>query len=263
MLQAAGRTLGLIYHQTVYDLRHDDRNAILGLMMTILQSLLFIAGFLLIFLVIGVRNSPLRGDFLLYIMSGIFMFMTHVRAVASVAASTGHGGILKHEPLNPAVLSIAAALATLYRQTISMLAILCFYHVALKPIAIENPVGAATMFLMAWFSGCAIGLILKGMKPWLPKFSSLTSTLYQRVNMFASGKMFVANVLPGLILPWFLWNPLFHIIDQQRGYLFINYTPMKTSPIYPLWFSLAALMIGLLINFTTRKYQSLSWSAAH
>jgi ABC-type polysaccharide/polyol phosphate export permease len=261
ILQAAGRTLGLIYHQAVYDLRHDDRNASAGLLMTILQSLLFIAGFLLIFLVIGVRNSPLRGDFMLYIMSGIFMFMTHVRAVGAVAGSAGMGGIMKHEPLNPAVLIISASLATLYRQTISMLAILCFYHMAITPIEIENPVGAAAMFLLAWFSGCSIGLILRGIKPWLPKLVGLLTMFYQRVNMFASGKMFVANALPGVILPWFLWNPLFHVIDQQRGFLFINYTPMKTSPLYALWFSLAALMIGLLINFTTRRYQSLSWGA--
>lgn len=31
---------------------------------------------------------------------------------------------------------------------------------------------------------------------------------------------------------------------------------------YPLWFAIAALMVGLLINFTTRKYESISWSAA-
>lgn len=84
------------------------------------------------------------------------------------------------------------------------------------------------------------------------------TTIFQRINMFASGKMFVANVL----LPWFAWNPLFHIIDQQRGFVFINYAPQKTDPLYALWFSLGTMMIGLLINFTTRKYESLSWGAA-
>ena len=74
--------------------------------------------------------------------------------------------------------------------------------------------------------------------------------VYQRVNMFASGKMFVGNVLPNALLPWFIWNPLFHIIDQQRGFLFINYAPLKSDPLYGLWFSLAAMMIGLLM--TTR-----------
>jgi ABC-type polysaccharide/polyol phosphate export permease len=86
--------------------------------------------------------------------------------------------------------------------------------------------------------------------------------VYQRVNMFASGKFFVANMIPSFILPWFAWNPLFHLIDQERGFLFINYSPHRTMLFYPLWFAIAALMVGLLINFTTRKYESISWSAA-
>ena len=261
MLQAAGSTLALIYHQTVYNLRNEHRNAIVGLLMTIVQSLVFMAAFVVIFLVMGVRSSPLRGDFMIYLMSGIFLFMTHVRAVNSIASSGGVGGLTKHEPLNQAIMIAAAALAVLYRQTISAATILWFHHVLLSPVEIEKPVGAAAMFLMAWLSGCSVGLVFMSIKPWLPKFSNVASMLYQRINMFASGKMFVANVLPNFMLPWFWWNPLFHTIDQERGFVFINYTPMKTSLTYPIWFTLAALMIGLLINFTTRKYQSASWSA--
>lgn len=72
VVQAAGTTLGLIYHQTVYNLRNDHRNAIVGLLLTILQSSIFMMAFLLIYLIMGVRNSPIRGDFMLYLMSGIF-----------------------------------------------------------------------------------------------------------------------------------------------------------------------------------------------
>lgn len=264
LIQAAGTTLSLIYHQTVYNLRTDHRNAIIGLLLTILQTVVFMGAFLLIYLVIGVRQSPIRGDFMMYIMSGVFLFMTHVKTVAAVSGSHSvSGGLIKHEPLNPAVLIAAASLATLYRQTISCIAILWLYHVLVNPVSIAHPVGCLAMFLQAWFSGACIGLVFLGIRPWAPKVAPLLTTIYQRINMFASGKMFVANVLPGFMLPWFTWNPLFHVIDQARGDLFINYTPHNSSPSYALWFSLAALMVGLLINFTTRKYESISWSAAH
>lgn len=262
MLQAAGNTLGLIYHQTVYNLRNDHRNAIVGLLLTIGQTLIFVGAFLALFLIVGVRASPLRGDFFLYIMSGIFLYMTHVRTVAAVSAAAGIGGLVRHEPLSPAVLIAAAALATLYRQMISILAILWIYHVLVRPIEIQYPAGALAMILLAWFSGCCIGMIFMALKPWMPRPASMLSMVYQRINMFASGKMFVANTLPAILLPWFAWNPLFHIIDQMRGFIFINYTPQKTDPLYALWFSLAALMVGLLISFSTRKYESLSWGAA-
>lgn len=263
ILQAAGATLGLIYHQTVYNLRNDHRNAVVGLVMTVLQSAIFLMAFLLIYLIMGVRNSPIRGDFTLFLLSGIFMFMVHIQASGAVAGSHSlSGGLIKHEPLSPAILIAAAALAVLYRQTISCLAILWAYHVLIAPVRFEAWPGSLAMYLLAWFSGACIGLIFLGIRPWSPKGARLVTTAYQRINMFASGKMFVANVLPNLLLPWFVWNPLFHIIDQQRGFLFINYSPLKTDPLYALWFSLAALMVGLLINFTTRKYESLSWSAA-
>lgn len=263
MIEAAGSTLALIYYQTVYNLRTDHRNAIVGLLLTILQSAIFMMTFLLIYLIIGVRTSPIRADFMLYIMSGIFMFMVHVQCAGGVAGSHSiSNGLLKHDAISPAVLIAAAALAVLYRQMISCIVILWIYHVLVSPVSFDYLPGSIAMYLLCWFCGGCVGLVFLGIRPWSPKGSRIVTTIYQRVNMFASGKMFVANTIPAFLLPWFIWNPLFHLIDQQRGFMFINYTPLKTSPYYPLWFSLAALMLGLLINFTTRKYESLSWGAA-
>lgn len=263
MIQAAGTTLSLIYYQTVYNLRTAHRNAVLGLILTIAQSAVFLMAFLVFYLAFGVRQSPIRGDFILFILSGIITFMLHVQTVGAVSNSHSVGNKLaRHTPLTPAVLISAAALAVLYRQTVSCIAILCFYHVIVAPLEFESWPGCLAMFLLSWFCGACVGLILLGLRPWSRKTANLLTTIYQRVNMFGSGKMFVANILPGLLLPWFLWNPLFHIIDQMRGFVFINYSPLRTSPSYALWFAIAALMIGLLINFTTRKYESISWGAA-
>ena len=63
------------------------------------------------------------------------------------------------------------------------------------------------------------------------------------------------------VLRMFDWNPLFHCIDQARGEMFLNYTPHHTSLTYPLYVSLACLMIGLMGEFVTRNNVSLSWSA--
>lgn len=262
-LHAAGSTLGLIYHQTVYNLRTEHRNAVVGLLLTILQTAMFLMAFLMIYMIMGIRNSPIRGDFILYMMSGIFLFMLHVQTSGAVSGSHSISGQLsKHEPLSPAVLIAASALSVLYRQSISYLAVLWIYHVLFSPIEIENIPGALAMYILAWFSGASMGLVFLGIRPWSPRGSKLLTTVYQRINMFGSGKMFVANMVPNAFIIWFLWNPLFHVIDQMRGFIFINYTPQKTSPTYALWFALAMMMVGLLINFTTRKYESISWSAA-
>ena len=84
---------------------------------------------------------------------------------------------------------------------------------------------------------------------------------FNRISMITSGKMFLANLMPNFLLPWFIWNPLFHLVDQSRGYMFINYTPHRTSLDYPMYVGIGLFVVGLLINFTTRKYESLSWTA--
>ncbi len=79
--------------------------------------------------------------------------------------------------------------------------------------------------------------------------------------MIASGKMFVANSLPAFMISMFDWNPLFHTIDQARGYAFINYVPRNSNWEYVVYLSLTLLMIGLMGEFYTRKHASASWSA--
>ena len=79
--------------------------------------------------------------------------------------------------------------------------------------------------------------------------------------MIASGKMFVANSLPAFMISMFDWNPLFHTIDQARGYAFINYVPRNSNWECVVYLSLTLLMIGLMGEFYTRKHASASWSA--
>jgi ABC-type polysaccharide/polyol phosphate export permease len=87
----------------------------------------------------------------------------------------------------------------------------------------------------------------------------ILSTIYQRANMIASGKMFVASMLPASRRSLFDWNPLFHTIDQARGHMFLNYHPRYTSVEYPIKVALVCILIGLMAEFYTRKHVSLSW----
>ncbi|AXC48716.1 ABC transporter [Paracoccus suum] len=262
MLDAATSTLSLIYTVTVHNLRATDRNPIIGLLMTAVRSVVMIAGFMSMYYLLGVRTSPVRGDFLVYVMSGVFLYQAHTMAVQAVAGAGGSSqAIMKHGPMTTAVVISAGALSSLYRTTFAALAILGIYYLV-KPFTLEDPVGAVWMMLLAWFSGAAIGMIFLAIKPWAPQIASIGTNVYSRVQMVASGKMFLANALPGFMIHYFDWNPLFHVIDQARGYAFINYTPHHSSVTYPVYFSLAVLMIGLMAEFVTRRAESVSWAAA-
>ena len=206
-----------IYHATVRCVRSSHSNAIVALAMTILQACMLVAAFYAMFSLLGLKGAKLRGDFILYIMSGIFMYMTHVQILFS-------------------------------------------YHTIVEPVKMENPVTAMGLFILSWATGCAVGLVLFSIKPWFPTFAQLFSTFYRRVNMFASGKMFVANTLPPAMIMMFDWNPLFHIIDQVRGVVFNNYFPRNSDFFYPMFVGAALLMIGLIGEFYTLLQASSSWA---
>ena len=252
----------VVYHSTVRNLRSSHRNAVVGLVLTMLQSLVMIVAFLVMFVLLGIRTSPIRGDFLLFIMSGIFMFMTHIKTVSAVAGGANPvGGMMLHAPMNTIIAIISAAVSTLYQQVLTVFIILAVYHIVITPISIHDPIGAMAMLLMAWFSGVAVGMLFLALTPWMPDLSMLLRTTYIRVNMIASGKMFVVNSLPASMVAFFDWNPLFHIIDQTRGFAFLHYTPHVTSISYPVYVTLALVMIGLMGEFYTRKNVSMSWFA--
>lgn len=252
----------LIYHSVVRSVRKTHGNAVMSLLMNMLQAVIFVLAFYVMFSVLGMRGTALRGDFLLYIMSGIFLFMTNTKTLGAVVASEGPASpMMKHAPMNTIIAIAASALSTLYIQVLSLAVILFIYHVAFTPLEIDQPIGAMGMLLLSWFTGMALGVVLLAIKPWAPTFVQIASTIYQRANMIASGKMFVANTLPTFMLNMFDWNPLFHCIDQARGFAFINYFPRNSSISYPLIVGIVFLMIGLMGEFYTRRHASASWNA--
>lgn len=260
---AAFVLLELTYHAAVRIIRKGHGNAVLGLLINIAQTLLLVLVFYLVFLFMGMGARGIRGDLLLFVLTRVFLFMLHVKTVSAVVQSEGPTSpMMKHAPMNTYVAIGAAAFATLYIQVLSMLVLLFLYHALWTPIAIHDPFGALLMLGLGWLAGVALGVLLLGLKPWAPNVASFITQLYSRVSMFTSGKMFVANALPGFLLPYFDWNPLFHIVDQARGFTFLNYSPQHSSTAYALWVSVAVLIVGLMAEAFARRNASLSWGAA-
>jgi ABC-type polysaccharide/polyol phosphate export permease len=255
----------LIYHNSVRAVRKTHGNAFMAIFMNLLQAVIFVVAFYVMFSVLGLRGAAMRGDFLLYIMTGIFLFMTHSKTLGAVAGSEGPASpMMQHAPMNTTIAIASAMLSTLYVQVLSLVVILFVYDVAFAPgvmAEIHDPIGCMAMVLLSWFSGAAIGMVFLAAKPWFPTPVSIIMQVYQRANMIASGKMFVANTLPASMLAMFDWNPLFHAIDQSRGYAFVNYNPRNTEWEYAFYLSILLIIIGLMGEVYTRKHASASWNA--
>ena len=66
------------------DVRKTHRNALVGLFMNMMQTIVFVLTFYAMFELLRMSGNTIRGDFLLYIMSGIFLFMCHTKAMSAV-----------------------------------------------------------------------------------------------------------------------------------------------------------------------------------
>lgn len=252
----------LLYVATVRKIRKGHGNALIGLFLAISQTLLIVVVFYILFAVLGMRGVQIRGDFMLFLMSGVFLFVTFNSAMGAVIGSEGPTApLMLHAPMTTVVAIFSSAFSTLFIQTLSLVTVLGIYHLGWGPIRIDQPLGAASMFLLSWLSGTSIGLIFLAARPWAPDAVRILHQVYARANMIASGKMFVANSMPGFLLGWLDWNPLFHTIDQARGFTFINYNPHYSSALYPACVAAVLLTLGMMAEFVTRKSASLSWSA--
>lgn len=255
----------LIYHNSVRSVRKAHGNAFMAILMNMLQTIVFVMAFYVMFQVLGLRGTALRGDFMVYIMTGIFLYMTHSKTLGAVAGSEGPASpMMQHAPMNTAIAIASAMISTLYIQLLSLFTVLFIYDAAFAPGVLKeiyDPISCMGMILLAWFSGAAIGMVFLAAKPWFPTPVGIISTVYQRANMIASGKMFVANTLPSSMLAMFDWNPLFHCIDQSRGFAFLDYNPHNSNWQYAFYLAIVLIMIGLMGEFYTRKHASASWGA--
>ena len=262
LLGGAFTSAEIIFHAVVRSIRTQHANAVMAVLINIVQILVVVTVFYLIMTFMGTAVAQVRGNPILFLLSGVFLFLTHIKTAGAVAGvAAGNNPMMLHSPMNMMVMLLAAAFGALYTQLASILVILFVYHVAIEPLEIQNPGGAFYMLVLAWFVGCSVGVIFMALKPWVPTFVKMATTVYQRMNMIFSGKMFVANALGGFMLTMFIWNPLFHVIDQCRGFVFRNYFPRNTNWEYPIWVGVVLMLIGLLGIFFTRKHVSQSWNA--
>lgn len=262
LLEAAFSFWTLVYHSIVRRVRTKSGNATLGLLVEVSQSLLMVGMFLLIFEFMGLRALAIRGNSVLFIITGVFLFLTHNTAISSVmGASNNTTPIMKHAPMTTMIAILSTALAGLYLQLLAFAIIYFIVHIFVGGMDIQDPVGLILPFFLSWASGCTIGLLFMCIRPLAPKFVTMVAMVYRRANMITSGKMVAANTMGAAMIKWFDWNPLFHTIDQARGAAFVNYTPRNSSMEYAIYFTLVTLVIGLMGERWLRNNISLSWNA--
>ncbi len=245
-----------MYVSIVREFRSETGGSMLGFVSALIRPLFLFAIFWVLYEFIG-RSALIRGDFLLFMMTGIFLFLAHIQAVQTLKG-VGHAssGMIFYAKTSTLLNILTSALNQLYILILSVIVIMGCAYLLRGHLEVYEPGRMILPFFLAFASGLAVGLLFLALTPLAPGIIPMLFQFYRRAQMFTSGKMFLANLLPADLLPFFTWNPLFHSIDQARGHAFINYTPRNTSIEYAIYFTLAAFAIGFVIEFAMRARES-------
>jgi len=123
----------LIFHSVVRKIRQSHRVPLMSIFSSILQTVMFVLAFLLMFDMLGMRGAAIRGDFVLYIMSGIFLFQVHTQSLGAVSgAESSASPMMQHAPMNTIISICAAAISSLYTQVMALSCILLVYYVGIQ-----------------------------------------------------------------------------------------------------------------------------------
>ncbi len=250
--------MDLIFHSIVREVRTQSGNATFGILKEVSGIVIFVGLFYMISVFMG-SGAAIRGSLMMFLLSGIILFLVHIRAVASVrSASKATSAIMMHSPMTVILSILAKAFAGLYLQFVAILIVTTVLWIFGTDLSVNNPGGLVLPFIFSWASGIAVGMLLLVVAPFIPFVITTISPLYQRAQMFTSGKFIPAAYMPGVMVGWFSWNPLFHTIDQARVAIFVNYNSDVSNMSYPIYFTAGMLTLSLMGEFWARKNLSKS-----
>lgn len=238
----AVRAADRLHNATAAEVSRGHEHLLVSIAANVAQTLILVGVFYLFSILTGFGTAMVRGDLLIYLITGVCMFNLHIRAMGAVLSGGRPGA--QDDTVHPGL--AASALACLYIQAYSIAIVAGAYHAFIKSFSIEDAAGLASAFILCWLSGAGAGLIFLSAKSAFPRLSALAAQAYSRFNMIGSGQMFVANMLPAHVLVYFKWNPLFHLIDQARGFAFLNYSPWFSNMWYPAVATGILFVLGLL-----------------
>ncbi|MEM8840788.1 MAG: ABC transporter permease [Pseudomonadota bacterium] len=258
---AVSSFIGLVYSLTVRDLRSEHRSAALGILLPALTVIVSVAVFYFFMVFIGGRPAPIRTDALTFIFSGFLIFFLHINTVNTVANAMSKEALLRHKRATPFLLVCVKAVGTGYKMIFVLILLMVLNYLVRDQFEMKNGLRFIACLFLAWIGAVAIGVILMALTRYL-SWGTLVQTTYVRVCFLTSGKFMVASQMPGFLRDVMGWNPLFHVLDQFRGAMFLNYGARTTDLLYPVAVYFPLLVIAMLVENHVRTHYSASYAPA-
>jgi len=245
--------LETIQYLVASQLRAGHRNKVLGNLWTLLDPLMLLGIYYLVF-GIGLRQAgDDPGKFVIYLGIGVLAFRFLDQTLAQAAnCIRANRGLVEQVPFPKAILPIVISLCRLY-DFVWGLVVLCI-AIWLTGFPLTASVGWVPIFILIQLALC-IGLayIVACVGAFFADTTNIVAAA-TRLLFFASPIFYFARPEPGhpgIIPPeyatYYYLNPLATLLDGYRDALLWGRTPSAETLLYPLAVSFIALGVGFAI----------------
>ena len=116
----------------------------------------------------------------------------------------------------------------------------------------QAPLAILAVLLVALLGATGFGLCLAAACLSVPAIHEIMSAVW-RLVFFTSGIFFTLSQFPEEFVIFVIWNPVLHVTETIRSFFFGIDPHPAISMIYPILFSLIAMLLGLLLERMVRR----------
>lgn len=226
------------------------KDSILGVFWTILNPLLMMTLFTIIFSTLFNRNIT---NYPIYFLCGwcIYMFFTNSVSTSMIALK-GNKNILQRTPAPKHIFILGAVLSEFLNFLVMLLLLIVIMIITRAPFYWN------TMFL-AIIPLCSLYIMLTG----LGFIFAIACVYYTDIKhlwtvvslmlMYASAIFYPIDIIPQPYLKYIMLNPMFWAIDQFRHFIFWGNMPEMISIVNFILLSLIILILGIIMF---KKYEN-------
>jgi capsular polysaccharide transport system permease protein len=253
-IRLANRSALLVFTRVVYaiimrEVRTRFGHGNLGYVRALLEPVLFMGGFVVIWLVLG-RASPIAVPVEMFFLCSLFPFSAFIRTWEYTSSSIrANSGLLLFPIVRPLDFFIARMILEGASQIFVFVILATIFqglfgevrHLPADPLSVL--LAAVSIILL----GAGMGLVTGCLSMEYPSIDMVFG-LVRRLMFFTSGVFFTADSLPNLLKTYLWWNPVLHATEwfrssyfseEQSDFLDLNY----------LWATIVAVLaIGLVLE---------------
>jgi lipopolysaccharide transport system permease protein len=211
----------LILYKAWCDFRAEAERTLLGPVWWILDPLISMAIYYLVFAVFLRRGTE---DFVPFLIVGILGYRLFEGSVKRMGNSIyGARSLCDQVALRKLVLPVTSLLTSLYEFAFKLpllFGVLALFGFRADLHYAAFPAVLAVEVLLT----CAVGVALAAFVPFVPDLASAAAYVL-RVGFFLSGVMYSGESLPAAVQPWFWLNPVSQLIHAHRQVLMYGQWP--------------------------------------